>query len=470
LSFISPSLFGDACRLFGGRRFRLRERWIASLLVALLPGFMLPWAASGAERVKLAATTPRALSLAEAKRIAFQRNWDLLASKSNVDLAVAQKIVSHEFPNPTFSFAPTQINTDVNPSSTAAGNSILDRDYNTTIAVSQLFEIGKRSVRQASAAAGLQAAEASFMDARRTLDLAVSKAYIAALLAQANVRIIHQTMESLLHEAKIAETRLNAGDISRSDKAQIEIAAARSELDAEAALSTAKTARIALEVLLGSKEARGDWAPTDSIEKLVSENMATGPAETRPDLLAARASLRKAVQDRKLQEAMRIPDPTLQVEYERQPPSQPNTVGFGISLPLPIWNQHGGNIRAALAAQNAAESQVGKVETQIASDISVAETAYQEAVTRWRRYENNIQPRSAEVLKTISYAYKKGGASLLDLLSAERDDNAIRLVTAQSMADSATAAATLLNVKNISTSPAPAKDQTAKRIHAPSHR
>jgi cobalt-zinc-cadmium efflux system outer membrane protein len=158
------------------------------------------------------------------------------------------------------------------------------------------------------------------------------------------------------------------------------------------------------------------------------------------------------------------------VEYERQPPSQPNTVGFGISLPLPIWNQNGGNIRAALAAQNAAESQVGKVETQIASDISVAETAYQEAVTRWRRYENNIQPRSAEVLKTISYAYKKGGASLLDLLSAERDDNAIRLVTAQSMADSATAAATLLNVKNISTSPAPAKDQTAKRIHAPSHR
>jgi cobalt-zinc-cadmium efflux system outer membrane protein len=464
------SLFSDFRRICGGGCIRLREHWIPSLVSALLLGSLLPRGSMGAERAKPVATTPRALSLAEAKRIAFQRNWDLLAAKSNVDLAVAQKIVSHEFPNPTFEFNPTQINTDSNPTGTAGHNSILDRNYNTTIAISQLFEIGKRSVRQASAAAGLQAAEASFKDARRTLDLAVSKAYIAALLAQANVGIIHQTMESLLHEAKIADTRLHAGDISKSDKAQIEIAAARSELDAEAALTTAKTARIALEVLLGSKEAQGEWMPTDSIEELVSENMATGPAETRPDLLAAQASVRKAIQDRKLQEAMRIPDLTLTAEYERQPPDQPNTVGFGISLPLPIWNQNGGNIRAAQAAQSAAESQVGKVETQIASDISVAEAAYQEAVTRWRRYESNIQPRSAEVLKIISYAYQKGGASLLDLLSAERDDNAIRLETAQSMADSATAAATLVNVKNISASAARAKDQPAKKSHAPSHR
>jgi cobalt-zinc-cadmium efflux system outer membrane protein len=470
LSIIPFSLSHEFPRMFGNRRFWRRGRRMAGLFAALSLGCLPLQVSVAAQGVRQIGTTPAALSLAEAKRIAFERNWDLLAAKSNVDLAVAQRIVSREFPNPTFSFDPTQINTDGNPAGSPGHNSILDRNYNTTVAISQLFEIGKRSVRQASAAAGLQAAEASFKDARRTLDLAVTKAYVAALLAQANVRIIHQTMESLLHEAKIADTRLNAGDISKSDKAQIEIAAARSELDAEAALTAAKTARIAVEVLLGSRDARGDWMPTDSIENLVSGNLPSGPAEPRPDLVAAQASLRKAIQDRKLQEAMRIPDLTLRAEYERQPPSQPNTVGFGVSLPLPLWNQNGGNIRAALAAQNAAESQVGKVETQIASDISVAEAAYHEAVTRWRRYETDIQPSSAEVLKTISYAYQKGGASLLDLLSAERDDNAIRLATAQSMADSATAAATLANVKNIPSYATPAKEQPPKKIHAPSHR
>lgn len=436
-------------------RIRLRLILLLFLVVVLR--------SAAAERPENLALTPRSLSLAEAKRIAFERNWDLLAAKSNVDLAVAQRIVSHEFPNPVFSFSPMKINPS--GAATPLGNSIFDRNYDTIIAITQLVEIGKRSVRQASAEAGVQAAEAAFKDARRTLDLGVSKAYIAALLAQANVRIIHQTMESLLHESKIAETRLNAGDISKSDRAQIDIAAARSELDAEAALSTAKTARISVEILLGSSEPKGDWLPSQGIEQLASEDVLRGTPEPRPDIVAAEATLRKTIQDRRLQEAMRIPDPTFQAQYERNPPDLTNSVGFGISLPLPIWNQNGGNIRAALAAETQAESQLGKVGTQVASDISIAEAAYHEAMIRWRRYESDIKPRSAEVLKTISYAYQKGGASLLDLLVAERNDNDIRLATAQSMADSATAAATLANVKYLIAPPARSESQFNKKLH-----
>src|SRR5215831_13534110 len=43
---------------------------------------------------------PASLSLAEAKRLAFIRNWDLLAAKSDVDSATAQRLVAREFPNP----------------------------------------------------------------------------------------------------------------------------------------------------------------------------------------------------------------------------------------------------------------------------------------------------------------------------------------------------------------------------------
>ena len=42
-----------------------------------------------------------ALTLADAKQIAFERNWDLLAAKSGIDAAQAQLIVAKEFPNPT---------------------------------------------------------------------------------------------------------------------------------------------------------------------------------------------------------------------------------------------------------------------------------------------------------------------------------------------------------------------------------
>ena len=200
-------------------------------------------------------------------------------------------------------------------------------------------------------------------------------------------------------------------------------------------------------------------------------NSTEGPSEPRPDLVAAQAALRKAESDWRLQKAMRIPDPTWLVQYEHNPPDQPNTVGFGVSLPLPIWNQNGGNIQAAAAVRDQAATQVGKVETQVASDISTAEVAYHEASTRWHKYDKEIQPRSAEVLKTVSYAYQKGGAALLDLLEAERSDNDVRVTTAQAMADSATAAATLANVRNIvpaiHAAPPP---RPVKGNHASSHR
>jgi outer membrane protein TolC len=41
----------------------------------------------------------------------------------------------------------------------------------------------------------------------------------------------------------------------------------------------------------------------------------------------------------------------------------------------------------------------------------------------------------------MAYAYQKGGASLLDLLVAERNDNDIRLVAAQAASDVASTGA-----------------------------
>ena len=41
----------------------------------------------------------------------------------------------------------------------------------------------------------------------------------------------------------------------------------------------------------------------------------------------------------------------------------------------------------------------------------------------------------------MAYAYQKGGASLLDLLVAERNDNDVRLAAAQAASDTAATAA-----------------------------
>lgn len=392
---------------------------------------------------------PGLLTLGAAKRIAYQRNWDLLAAQAGVDLAIAQKIVAREFPNPTFSYSTQKISADSHPSGTTAGNGLWNRNYDTIFAVNQLFEIGgKRASRQLSAAAGIKAAEASFRDARRTLDLGVSKAYIAVLLADGLAKVLERSADTMRHEREIAQTRFKAGDVSESDRMQIEIAAARLELDAKAAKSNTRTTRIALEVLLGAKRITGDWHPVDTLKELALNSPAAGNEDTRPDLLAARSMLEKSEADLQLQKAMRIPDPTFLVQYEHQAPDQPNTVGFGLSFPLPLWNRNTGNIKAAEAARRQAEVAMQKIEGQVAFEVASARVAYAEATHRWQAYQSDLASKSGKVLETVQFAYKKGGASLLDLFAAQRTDNEVRTATVQAMGDRAVAAATLAAALN----------------------
>lgn len=436
--------------------------WLCVLAATAMSSCVAPGREPASHAAKWAkpvsATSPRAdalpqsLSLADARRIAYQRNWDLLAAQANVDQAVALEAVSREFPNPTFSYTTGKISVDATSNATSHGNRFWDRSYDSIFAVNQLFEIGgKRTLRQSSASHGRQAAQAAMQDARRVLELGVTKAYLAALLAEADVGILHDSAESLRQQAKIAAARLHAGDISEADKAQIEIAADQLELNAEAAQTTAQTARIAVEVLLGVKQPSGSWKPADRLEALAAETFAgrAAVARPRPDVLAAEESLRKSEADLGLQQAMRIPDPTAILQYEHNPPDTTNTIGIGLSFPLPLWNSNKGNIRAAAAAQALAADQLGKVKAQAASEVAAARAALAEATARRQRYAESIAPKSAETLKTVQYAYQKGGAALVDLLQAQRTDNDIRVAVAQAMADKAVAAATLAGALNI---------------------
>jgi cobalt-zinc-cadmium efflux system outer membrane protein len=92
--------------------------------------------------------------------------------------------------------------------------------------------------------------------------------------------------------------------------------------------------------------------------------------------------------------------------------------------------------------------QFAKVEAQAAAEIVTAQTTYSSALSRWQRYREQLTPKSRQIRDTVAFAYEKGGASLLDLLSAQRNDNDVRLATAQAAADTANAAAALRAARN----------------------
>jgi cobalt-zinc-cadmium efflux system outer membrane protein len=396
-----------------------------------------------------------ALSLADAQRIAFERNWDLLTAKSGIDSATAQLIMAKEFPNPTVSAFTYKIGT--HDMGTTLGNGVWSRSYDTIIAINQLIEIaGKRHDRQVAGRAAILGARARFYDAKRTLDQGVTKVYLAALLAGENVRILTESSGYLQHEAEIASARLKAGDISESDEKQIEINAEQFELQARAAAATAVQARIAVETLMGVNQPKGDWHPSDSLEALVVVPAApmrqTKGNAQRTDVLAAEADLRGGQAQLKLQKALRVPDPVFSLGYEHEPPGggpPVDTLNFGVTFPLPLWNLNGGAIKGAQAAVDQFELALGKVRAQAVADLAAADVEYSEAHDRWLRYQDQIRPQSTKVRESVAFAYEKGGASLVDLLDAQRTDNDVRLATAQAMNDTAGAVADLKAARTV---------------------
>jgi cobalt-zinc-cadmium efflux system outer membrane protein len=387
------------------------------------------------------------LSLADVRRLAFERNWDLLATKAGMDDAAAQLLVAKEFPNPTFSYSTARIGSSGN--GTAIGNGLWSRTYDTIFAVNQLIEIGgKRHDRKLSAQAGVIGARARFYDARRLLDQGVTKAYIAAVLADENERVLTESAKMLQHEVEIARRRLKAGDLSDSDEKQIENNADVFELQAKAAEATAVQARIAVEILLGVAQPKGNWTAPDPLAQMA---LTPPPAEAntnglRPDVLAAQADWNQSQSDLKLQKAMQIPDPTFSFLIEHNPYGgefPDDTVGIGVSFPLPLWNWNRGEIQSAQATVDKNALALGKAKAQAAADVANARSEWGEASARLARYQEQILPKSQKVRESVAFAYEKGGASLVDLLEAERADNDARLAAAQALADTASAIADL---------------------------
>jgi outer membrane protein, heavy metal efflux system len=387
------------------------------------------------------------LHLDDAVRLALARNWDLRSARNDVAEAEAARTGARAFPNPTVGALTSKVPARGEGTEVTTSGDLWSRPFDTVLGVSQLVEIGgKRSNRKSSALEGWHAARARWDDTRRTLIAAVTRTYVAAANADANANIGLESAASLNAEAKLAALRFAAGDISASDLDQIEIAAARLEVSARNAESSAREQRLSLEVLLGLASPGGKFVVADSLESLADralrDSVESAPGE-RPDLVAARADLARANAELNLQRAQRIPDPTLGFQYEHEPPDAPNTLGFGVSFPLPLWNRNSGAIVAAEAARDQAARDVQRIESQIAADIAIARTAFDEAVTRWHRYHDEVRPRSARVRDSVSHAYARGGASLLDLLQAARNDNEVRLATVEAAGDVVVAASAL---------------------------
>jgi cobalt-zinc-cadmium efflux system outer membrane protein len=374
----------------------------------------------------------RRLSLSDALALAEQQNPTLQAQAQTIESNRANEITAGLRPNPTFQ----------NDTTSA------------TVGVYQQFEIGgKRRTRLDSARLATSISWTDFADARRTLVFSVRQAFVNALLASANLTLARENLSSFQRVVDLNRMRLERGAVSGADFLKIELQMLQFETDLEDATLALKTAKATIRALLGGSnladefEVEGDLgaAPFDvGLSDLQQRALAN-----RPDLKSAETGIEKAAADLRLAKANGYPDPTigtslLHAGNEIGGPSwfQPfypkgetsNTMGVGISFPIPLFNRNQGEIARTRSEQRRADLLAQATRNQVLQDVETAYVSFQWSRERVRLYEQTYLSRAKESRDTAEFAFQKGATSILDLLDAERTYRATQLAYRKELA------------------------------------
>jgi len=197
--------------------------------------------------------------------------------------------------------------------------------------------------------------------------------------------------------------------------------------------------RLAAQILVpyGTLEIR---IRTFDVQQLVATAL-----ERRPDVQSKQRALKAAELRIELARVNLIPDITVSGSYAHiaagsggfvQPADNTLSASLSVNLPFSRW-QHRGELENANAVRTQAELQLKSAQLAAEIDVRDAHSKYQAAVQRLQLYQGGLLKDADRVLEARLYAYQRGGATLLEVIDAQRTSADIYLAYAQALADHA---------------------------------
>jgi cobalt-zinc-cadmium efflux system outer membrane protein len=158
--------------------------------------------------------------------------------------------------------------------------------------------------------------------------------------------------------------------------------------------------------------------PLEELRRLALDN--------RPDLKAAAQAVEKASTDHKLAVANGSTDPTFGADLARNPPI-PAYLGVNVSIPLRIFDRNQGEKLRTQEDIARNERLRDAATAQVFSDVDSAYATIESNLALLGPYKETYLKEAVEVRDTVSFAYTRGGASLLDFLQAQQDYRSTQL-------------------------------------------
>ena len=374
---------------------------------------------------------PKTLTLADALRLAAERNPDFAAARNAVEAADAERLNAAQRPNPALTFE-----SEGYPLFESTRPPFLPNQTLTLRFDQEIETAGRRSLRSQVASVSVDVARAASADALRRLDLEVRRTYFQVVLAKADRDVASAALDEIDKVITLNRARFDKGEISGGELRRIQVERLKFLDDVFGAELAFRNARSALLALLNASDLSFEF---DTAESLTDGRPAAGEPTTaapnlpsvlnrtalreravanRPDIAAARGELTRAETETRLQRALRTPNVTVGGGYQHD--FGANAVIFGATVPLPIFNRNPGGVARAEAERRIAENRAAAVTAAINLDVQQAINAVEINRARVMYIEREYLKNSRESRDIVLAAYRLGTADLIDFLDAQR--------------------------------------------------
>ncbi len=374
------------------------------------------------------------VSLDDAIRLALQHNHALQALRSTIQQSLAEEITANLRPNPTLGvdaqflpiFQPDRLNSDY-----------LDQSTQFDAGIGYLFERGKKRQHRLQAAKDQTAVVRSLVsDNERQLVFNVSQQFVDVLLAESMLEFAQQDLDSFQKTVDISKERFRAGDMSEGDFLKIKLQLLQFQSDVSAAKLAKLQSLAALRQLLGFETVPDDYDVQGTLDyqpvHADLKDLKNVAAVNRPDLRATQQAVTAAESQLALQKANGKMDITGTFDYSHT--AGASTGSFFYNMPLPIFNRNQGEIARAQFGITQAQEQASETAQQVLTDVVTAFANLQTNDQIIQLYQGGYVDQARQSRDISEYAYRKGAASLLDYLDAERTYRANQLAYRQALA------------------------------------
>jgi len=367
-----------------------------------------------AETVALS-TTKTPLTLEEALARTLRTSPDLIVATEELRTFEAEALVASRLPNPELT---------VTLENVAGDGAYQDTDAaELTIELSQPIELGgKRRLRREAVELSRQLATNGQTLANTEVLATTRQKFIAVLAAQEKLTLAKEQAELAEKSLAAAEERIKAGKSPAIDRLRLQGAASLAHLTMTQAERALVTARQALAASWG--EAQPDFDQVAGDLSLLPTAPQAGEVEITLEQAPAATSRRITTELQRVEleqaKARRIPDPSLTVGWRQFEESNEDAWLFGISFPLPLFNQGQHEVAAAGSRFNSAKARELSARNQARAALRATWQALADARAEAEVLASQVVPAAAEGFAAAEFGYRAGKFGLLELLDAQR--------------------------------------------------